>query len=150
MGQNKTQPTELAVADFIAAIENDRRRREAEVLLPRYEEWTGLSPVVWGNGLAGKSGSGIIGFVRYHYKYASGREGEYFLTGFSPRKANMVCYIMPGFSEYSDQMKRLGPHRHSVSCLYFTDLAKTDLKVLEEIVRHSLSSMQQEYQWWPR
>lgn len=108
MAENKTQPSELAVADFIAAIENDRRRREAEILLPLYEEWTGLSPVVWGNGLAGKSASGIIGFGRYHYKYASGREGEFFLTGFSPRKANMVCYIMPGFSKYSAQLKRLG------------------------------------------
>ena len=106
-----------------------------------------MQPMLWTNGLAGKPGSGIVGFGTYHYKYASGREGDWFLTGFSPRKQNLAIYIMPGFKEHSDTLRKLGPHKHSVSCLYLTNLANNDLDALEKLVCESLVIMRERYDW---
>lgn len=137
MSENKTQPTSTRPEAVIAAVPHERRKREAETLLELMKKITGLKPVVWGDSL--------IGFGNYHYKYKSGREGDWFLTGFSPRKAAMSIYIMPGFKQYGDLLSRLGPHKHSVSCLYITNLAKVDLAVLEEIIRDSVRRMKEIY-----
>jgi len=147
MAENVTRPTDHDVDAFIAAVESNRRREDATMLLPLFRRWTGMKPTLWTNGLAGKPGNGIIGFGAYHYKYASGREGDWFLTGFSPRKQNMAIYIMPGFKEHADTLSRLGPHKHSVSCLYLTNLAKIDIAALEELVCSSLKTMQERYEW---
>lgn len=147
MTENKTRPTDGDVEEYLGSVENTRRREDALTLLPLFKKWTGMNPVLWGDGLAGKAGSAIIGFGNYHYKYASGREGDFFLTGFSPRKQNMAIYIMPGFSEFEEELKRLGPHKHSVSCLYLTNLAKNDLPVLGAIVRGGLVRMKKNYDW---
>jgi len=148
MSDNKTRPIEGDVAAFIQAVENKRRRQDGSVLLPLFESWTGLKPQLWGSGLAGKPGSAIIGFGRYAYTYASGHSGEFFMTGFSPRKANMAIYVMPGFSEYGDALNALGPHKHSVSCLYLTNLEKNDLGALETIVKGGFDIMKNRYEWW--
>ena len=147
MAENKTRPTDLPIAQFLAAVEPARRRDDAKILLDLFQKWTGLPPVIWGDGLAG---SGIVGFGRYHYKYESGREGDSILTGFAPRKTRMAIYIMPGFSEYKSQLARLGPHKHSVSCLYITNLDKIDLDALGEIVTSSMETMKGRYSWWEK
>ena len=139
MAENKTQPTSASVADFIAAIEHPTRREDSQSLLQLMTRLTGMKPCMWGES--------IVGYGLYHYRYESGREGSYFLTGFAPRKAASTVYIMPGFKPYADQLSRLGPHRHSSSCLYITRLSRIDLTVLEEIVADSVQRMQRKYDW---
>ena len=149
MSGNVTSPIDGDAKTFIQEVEHKRRREDALQLLPLFEQWTGMKPVLWAAGLAGKSGSAIIGFGHYHYKYKSGREGDWFLTGFSPRKQNMAIYIMPGFETYAKELSRLGPHKHSVSCLYLTNLAKNDMDALGVMVQDSVSLMKDRYEWRP-
>ena len=98
MSENKTQLTNIKPADFIATVEHPVRRKDAEVLLELFERITGWEPRMWG--------PAIIGFGEYHYKYDSGREGDFMRTGFSPRKANMVVYIMPGYTNFDPILAR--------------------------------------------
>lgn len=135
--QNKTQPEAADPADFIAAVEPARRREDAGVLLDLFEKISGQPPVMWG--------PSIIGYGQYHYKYDSGREGDFMRIGFSPRKANMVVYIMPGYGDFSDELSRLGKHKLGKSCLYINKLADVDLGVLEEIARKALAIMAERY-----
>lgn len=143
MAENKTQPTKASVAKFIAGVEPARRREDARTMLAMMKRLTDWPAVMWGDS--------IVGFGRYHYKYASGREGDFLITGFSPRKAATTVYIMPGFKQYGPQLKRLGKHKHSVSCLYLTKLDGLDLTALEEIITDSVRRMQEmSVEWWPR
>ena len=89
----------------------------------------------------------MIGYGKYHYKYKSGREGDWFITGFSPRKRNMTVYIMPGFSNYQALLAKLGKHKTSVSCIYFNKLADIDVKILRQIIRRSVADMKKRYDW---
>ncbi len=130
MSDLKTKPNRKSVKRFIAAVENDRRREDAEKLLALMEDITGEKPVMWGDS--------IVGFGKYAYKYDSGREGEWLLTGFSPRKASLSVYIMSGFGKMESRLKKLGKHKHSVSCLYINRLDDVDLKVLARIIRESI------------
>lgn len=86
-------------------------------------------------------GASIIGYGRYHYTYASGREGEFLATGFSPRKAALSLYIMPGYQDYGAILARLGKHRPGRSCLYVTKLEDIDMAVLEELIRAALADL---------
>lgn len=122
---------------FISSVLHERRRAEALELLDLFGSTTGLEPVMWGDSL--------IGYGSYRYKYASGREGEFFLTGFSPRKSALTIYIMPGFESYKDQLARLGKHKHSRSCLYLTRLDAVDQSVLAEIIGDSVDWMRRKY-----
>jgi hypothetical protein len=140
MAENKTQPSDADVGAYLARVEPDRRREDSQALLRLMKRVVRLEPVLWGES--------IVGFGRYHYRYESGHEGEFFLTGFAPRKAAMTVYIMPGFKQYEDQLARLGKHRRSVSCLYLNRLAGIDLKALEEIIRDSVRRMKKIYEWW--
>jgi hypothetical protein len=141
MAENKTQPSDADVGAYLARVEPDRRREDSQALLRLMKRVVRLEPVLWGES--------IVGFGRYHYRYESGHEGEFFLTGFAPRKAAMTVYIMPGFKQYEDQLARLGKHRRSVSCLYLNRLDGIDLKALEEIIRDSVRRMKKMYEWWP-
>ena len=94
-------------------------------------------------------GASLIGYGRYHYKYDSGREGDMLITGFSPRKANLVLYIMPGYRDLSDKLARLGKHKIGKSCLYINKLADIDMDVLREIVEDGLAYMKENYDTWP-
>ena len=134
---NKTVPTTASVTAFIDAIDDDKRRRDAKTLLKLMKKITGKRPKMWGGS--------IIGFGDYHYKYESGREGDFFRTGFSPRKGNMSVYIMSGFGAYDDLLARLGKHKIGKSCLYVTDLEKIDMGVLEDMIRASLAYMDETY-----
>jgi uncharacterized protein DUF1801 len=137
---NKTQPTAVSPKDFLATIEHPTRRADGLTLLEFFQNVTGLPAKMWG--------PNIVGFGRYHYKYASGREGHHLITGFSPRKPAHSIYIMPGYRDLSSELARLGKHRMSVSCLYINKLADVDMNVLEEIVLKGVEYMRANYETW--
>ena len=138
MAELKTKKTNASVAKFLNSVENEQRRKDGLRLLKVFKEVTKLPAKMWG--------SSIVGFGEYHYKYERSRqEGDWPLTGFSPRKRNMTVYIMPGFKNYQDLMNRLGKHKTSVSCIYFNKLEDIDLKVLKQIIRRSVADMKKIY-----
>jgi hypothetical protein len=126
MAENKTQPTTASVEEFIAAIENPRRRADARAGLAMYQEVTGLPPVMWG--------PSIIGFGSLRYQYESGRAGDMPAAAFSPRKANMTFYVGDAFEGAEALYARLGKHKKSVACLYINKLDDVDLDALREII----------------
>ncbi len=129
MAENKTRKTGASVKEFLSSVENKRRREDGQTLLTMMQKITGLEPEMWG--------PSIIGFGDYHYKYESGREGDMFLTGFSPRKQSLSLYVMDGFDGRDELLNRLGKHRKSVSCLYINKLADVDMDVLRELIQRS-------------
>lgn len=137
MSDNKTIPTGAPVEQFLSEVPDERKRRDSLELLDLMSAITGEPPRMWG--------SSMIGFGQYHYRYASGREGDFFLTGFSPRKSALTIYVMPGFSRYEGQLKQLGPHRTGKSCLYVKSLDAVDRDVLEDILRDSVARMRKKY-----
>ena len=137
---NKTKPTSVTPRAYISGLDEGRRKREADILLPWFETVTGLKGQMWG--------PSMIGFGRYHYKYDSGREGDFMLTGFAPRKAAMTLYIMPGYRDMSETLARLGPHRIGKSCLYLNRLELVDMDVLAEIVTDGVAYMRKNYKIW--
>ena len=137
MSQRKTMENSADVNAFLDAVENPRRRSDARQLLALMRKVTGAPPKMWG--------PSIVGFGKYHYRYASGREGESLRVGFSPRKQNLVIYIMPGFSDYSEILEQLGKFRTGRSCLYVNKLDDVDLVLLEQLVRESFREMKRRY-----
>ena len=137
MSEPKTKRHDGDVNEFLDAVENPRRREDSRRVLELMRKVTGEPPKMWG--------SSIVGFGSYHYRYASGREGDWMITGFSPRKQNLTIYIMPGFSEFSELLARLGKHKTSKSCLYLNKLEDVDLEVLAELVRESVKVMKARY-----
>ena len=136
--KNKTHPTGVLPADFLSSVEHPGRRRDGFTLLEFFNTVTGLTPKMWG--------PSIIGYGRYHYRYDSGREGDSLLTGFSPRKAALSVYIMPGYRDMSEKLERLGKHKTGKSCLYINKLVDVDIGVLEEIVMDGLTYMRANYE----
>lgn len=133
MAELKTKPDDDAsVEEFLAGVVEERRADCAE-LIEIMGRATGAEPRMWG--------PSIVGFGSYHYKYDSGREGDWFLTGFSPRKQALTLYIMAGFERYDDLMRRLGRHSTGKSCLYVRRLDDVDLDVLTELVQASVDHM---------
>jgi hypothetical protein len=132
MAENKTKKTDVSVNDFLNSITDEQKRQDGFTLLALMSEITGLEPKMWG--------ASIVGFGDVHYKYASGREGDWFKVGFSPRKQNLTLYIMDGFPKYHDLLAQLGKHKTGVSCLYLKKLADVDLPVLREMISQSLAS----------
>ncbi|MEX0409020.1 DUF1801 domain-containing protein [Aquibium sp. LZ166] len=133
----KTLPTDASVADFVAAIADERRRDEAARIVPILERASGETPRIWG--------VSMVGFGEYHYKHPGGQQGFWFLTGFAPRKAAMTIYVMPGFEQWPDLMRRLGRFTTSQSCLYLKRLTDVDEAVLEELVRRSVDVMRERH-----
>jgi hypothetical protein len=138
MSSNKTVETDASVENFITAVDDEQKRQDSWDLVALMSKITGSPPKMWGKS--------PVGFGHYHYKYESGREGDFFLTGFSPRKTALTVYIMPGFSDYEEQMARLGPHKTGKSCLYLKNLDVVDRDVLEGIVGDSVRVMRERYQ----
>lgn len=130
-------PTRASVAAFINGLPDERRKRECKTLVDMMKGESGEKPVMWG--------SSIVGFGTYHYKYASGREGDWPRIGFSPRKQAMTIYCMPGHGANRDLLAKLGPHKTAVSCLYIRRLDQVDLGVLRAIVKRSLAEMARTY-----
>ncbi len=133
MAETKTKPTKESVSGFLKKVPDKGRREDCLKVLELMKDVTGEEPKMWG--------SSIVGFGRYHYKYESGREGDYMITGFSPRKGDLTLYIMNGFEPVSDLMTRLGKHKTGKSCLYIKKLADVDLGVLRKIVEKSVKGM---------
>ncbi|MBY6154247.1 DUF1801 domain-containing protein [Vannielia litorea] len=130
---NATQPTDADPRAFCEAVVHPGRREDALRLLDLFGQTSGYAPRMWG--------PTIVGFGQYHYTYASGRTGDWLATGFSPRKANMVVYIMPGYTDFSHILARLGPHKIGKSCLYLGRLGKIDEAVLAELIRAGLDDL---------
>lgn len=137
MAANKTRQNDASVEKFINSIDNEQRRNDSFEMLAMMEKITGHKAKMWG--------ASLVGFDSYHYKYASGREGEWAITGFSPRKSAFTIYIMPGFTPYQKLMGNLGPHKTGKSCLYLKNLDAIDRDVLEQLIRSSVEDMRQKY-----
>lgn len=130
MSRLKTRLNDASVEYFLNAVHDETKRKDSFVLLDMFSKITGDKPKMWG--------SSIIGFGQYHYKSErSKQEGDWPLTGFSPRKQNLTLYIMPGFNDYKDLLKELGKHKTSVGCLYINKLADVDMATLEKLVKQT-------------
>ncbi|MEM8492925.1 MAG: DUF1801 domain-containing protein [Pseudomonadota bacterium] len=137
MSSNKTAATETDPADFIARVEHPVRKADAESLDALFRRITGWEPKMWG--------PSMVGYGSYHYRYESGREGDFLATGFSPRKSNLSIYIMPGYADFQSLLEKLGKHKHGKSCLYINKLADADLGVLEKLIRAGLKDLKGKY-----
>jgi len=135
MAELKTKRTQASVSAFLDAVENEQRRADCRTVLNLMRAVTGEEPKMWG--------PSMVGFGSYHYKYASGREGDWFVTGFSPRKQDLTLYIMAGFDRYDELMAKLGKYKTGKSCLYLKRLSDVDLGVLRELVTASVEAMRQ-------
>ncbi|MCA9864990.1 MAG: DUF1801 domain-containing protein [Anaerolineae bacterium] len=133
MAKNKTVETEAEVEAFLNAVPDERKRADSYAILKLMQDVTGEEPKMWGDS--------IVGFGRYHYKYASGREGDFLLAGFAPRKQNLSLYILSGFDDFDDLRGRLGKHKVGKACLYINKLSDIDEEVLREMVRRSVEHM---------
>ena len=131
MAELKTKPTKRSVKDFVDAIKDEQRKKDCRTVSRIMKRITKANPKMWG--------PGIVGFGGYHYKYASGREGDWFLVGFAPRKQNLTLYIMSGFKKYSALLKKLGKHKIGGSCLYVKRLDDVDMDVLTELIEDSVA-----------
>ena len=131
MAELKTKLNDASVEDFLNGVADENRRRDCFAVLEIMREVTGEEPQMWG--------ASIIGFGSYRYKYASGREGDWPLTAFSPRKQNLTLYIMPGFARYTGLMQKLGKHKTGKGCLYINKLKEIDQPTLRELVAQSVA-----------
>jgi hypothetical protein len=137
MAENKTRKNEASVEDYLAAIENETRRSDCEALVKLMSGITKQPPKMWG--------SSIVGFDSYHYRYASGREGDMCQTGFSSRKGDISVYLVASGANQEQLLSRLGKHRMGKSCLYIRRLDDVDSKVLKQLVADSVAEVRRRY-----
>jgi hypothetical protein len=140
MAENKTKPTKASVTAFIKSIEDPERRADVRKVAAMMRRATGKRAKMWG--------ASIVGYGTYHYKYASGREGDFMITGFSPRKQALTVYILAGFKKYDSLMKKLGRYKTGKSCLYVKRLSDVDETVLERLINESVRYMRKNYETW--
>jgi hypothetical protein len=133
MAELKTKPNDQSVGDFLNKVPDENKRQDSFAILELMKQVAGDEPIMWGDS--------IVGFGTYRYKYASGKEGEWPVTGFSPRKQNLTLYIMSGFDEYDDLLNKLGKHSTGKSCLYIKKMEDIDQYVLREIISKSVDHM---------
>lgn len=137
MAEKKTVANNRSVKTFLDTLVDDTKRKDCRGLLKMMQAVTGYKAKMWG--------ASIVGFGRYHYKYASGREGEFFVTGFAPRKQDLTIYIMPGFANHTELLANLGKHKTGKSCLYIKKLADIDRNILKELISRSVDYMRRRY-----
>lgn len=135
MAELKTKPTAASATGFINAIEDDQIRKDSKAVAAIMAKTTKSKPKMWG--------ASIVGFGTYHYKYASGQEGDWMLTGFAPRKKNITLYIMPGFDGQKELMKKLGPHSGGLSCVYIKRLSDLHLPTLKKLIDLSVKKLKE-------
>lgn len=138
MAENKTRATTASVTEFIKSIDDKQMRADVRKVAAMMRRATGKRARMWG--------TSMVGYGTYHYRYASGREGDYMITGFSPRKRALTVYIMPGFSSFSKLMAKLGKYKTGKSCLYIKRLADVDETVLERLIDGSVELMRKKYE----
>jgi hypothetical protein len=131
MAELKTKPTNQSVIAFLDSIADEQKRKDSYTIVKLMQQATKAKPKLWG--------SSSIGFGSYHYKYASGREGDWMLVGFAPRKQNLTLYLMAGFDGYEQLLKKLGKHKLGKGCLYINKLEDVDVKALKELVKQSVA-----------
>ncbi|HEX6316396.1 MAG TPA: DUF1801 domain-containing protein [Gemmatimonadaceae bacterium] len=129
----KTQKTSASVKAFLDAVPDAQRRTDARAVSAIMQEITGEKPAMWG--------TTMVGFGTYHYRYASGQEGDWPLVAFAPRKDRLTLYLMPGFANYRELLGKLGPHSKGMSCLHIKSLDKVHLPTLKTLVRQSVKDM---------
>ena len=134
MAELKTKRNKGDVEAFLNSVPDEKKRQDCFTILELMKQVTGKRPEMWGGS--------IVGFGSYQYKYASGREGDWFLTGFSPRKQNLTLYIMAGFDGYDQLLRKLGKHSTGKSCLYIKKMDDIDADVLKELVKKSVEHME--------
>ena len=132
MAELKTKPTSESVNEFLGRLD-EKRRKDCMAVVKLMKSATGVRPKMWG--------SSIVGFGTYRYRYESGREGEWPVVGFSPRKSDLTLYIMPGFERFENLMKKLGKYKTGKSCLYIKRLTDVDVDVLKELITESVNAM---------
>ena len=137
MTESKTKSTVQSVEEFLNAIPDEQKRADAVALAKLIKQVTRLEPTMWGGS--------IVGYGSYHYKYASGREGDSCLVGFSPRKQNFTLYLMLGVADYSDLLDKLGKHKTGKGCLYINTLADVDVPTLKELIKRSVQQLKTMY-----
>jgi hypothetical protein len=137
MAELKTKENDQDVTAFLNQVADEKKRADCFTILALMREVTGLEPKMWGDS--------IVGFGNYHYVYESGREGDWSLTGFAPRKQNLTLYIMPGFAKYDELLNKLGKHSTGKSCLYIKKLDDVDQDVLKDLVKQSVVHMKKIY-----
>ncbi|MEM1137520.1 MAG: DUF1801 domain-containing protein [Bacteroidota bacterium] len=137
MAELKTKLNDGNVLAFLESVENEKRKIDSMKMLEIMKEITNAEAKMWGNS--------IVGFGTYHYKYESGREGDFFITGFSPRKQSLTLYIMPGFEKYDSLMRKLGKHKIGKSCLYISKLEDVDITVLKMLIKEAFEYMDNKY-----
>jgi hypothetical protein len=130
MAELKTKPTKQSVASFLKTIADEGKQRDCRTVLKIMKKVTKAEPKMWG--------PGIVGFGSHHYKYASGREADWFLTGFAPRKQNLTLYLMSGFKGYDALLGKLGKYKTGKACLYIKKLDEVDLGVLTDLIQKSV------------
>ncbi|MEK6407781.1 MAG: DUF1801 domain-containing protein [Acidobacteriota bacterium] len=133
MAELKTKPTTDSVEKFLNNVGDEQRRKDCFRVLEIMKAATKSEPAMWG--------TSIVGFGRHQYKYESGRELEWFLTGFSPRKQDLTLYIMGGLERYPSLMKKLGKHKTGKSCLYIKKLEDVDVPTLKQLIKQSLTDL---------
>ncbi len=133
MAELKTKQNDQNVEKFLNGLTDENKRRDCFTILEMMQQITKAEPKMWG--------SSMIGFGSYHYKYETGREGDRFLTGFSPRKQNLTLYIMAGFEQYDELLKKLGKHKTGKSCLYINKIEDVDLLTLKKLIQQSVKRM---------
>lgn len=138
MAELKTQKNNASVIEFINTIEDEQKKNDSFALVKLFEEVTKEKATMWG--------ASIIGFGQYHYKSdRSAQEGDWPLTGFSPRKQNLTIYIMPGFDSYMNELAQIGKCKTSKSCLYIKRLSDIDTGVLQKMIASSVTEMKRQY-----
>ena len=138
MAELKTKQTSLSVREFLERSTTGERRKDCQALMKLMKEVTGRTPKMWG--------ASIVGFGSYRYKQRGGQVAEWPVVGFSPRKANLTVYVMPGFEGFDELRGRLGKCKTGVSCIYIDRLADVDTKTLRELVRQSVAYMKDRYE----
>ena len=133
MAELKTKPNNASVDKFLKGVKDEQTRADCYQIVEIMKKATKAEPKMWG--------TSIIGFGNYHYKYASGREGDWFVTGFSPRKQNITLYLMGGFKDSEELLAKLGKHKLGGGCLYLRKLADVDIKVLNKLVTTNAKKM---------
>lgn len=137
MAELKTKLNNASVDSFLKSVKDETRHRDCMTVLALMKRITKAQPRMWGDS--------IVGFDTYHYKSDSGREGDWFITGFSPRKQNLTIYLISGFSLFPDLMKKLGKFKTGSSCLYVNKLQDIDMNVLEDLITQSFQYMKKKY-----
>lgn len=137
MAELKTKKNDQSVAEYLNAIEDPQRKSDCTKIHDLMAEITGKNGHMWGDS--------IVGFGSYHYKYESGREGDWFITGYSNRKQQISLYIMAGFDRYETLLGKLGKYKTGKSCLYIKKLSDVDISILEDLIRSSVEYMNNKY-----